>query len=189
MSKIKLTCSTHIACAVLKCISLYFNFCKTTYLICVVLVFCYFICFCWFFVFCCCSCYIITTYLNCLSFQEQNVLLVLKSEKFKDETFQVLIVWKGPHILEERKAGAWKSVVWRIAWFYAWSDHSLKPSPLNIISLKSAEFWKSHLENITMYRDRVSGLLWFAFQWWLRMLNFFQVLLIHSVFLRWELFV
>ena len=37
----------------------------------------------------------------------------------------------------------------------------------------------------------ISGLFWVAFPWWLRMLNifFFQVLLSHSVFLRWEFFV
>ena len=32
----------------------------------------------------------------------------------------------------------------------------------------------------------ISGLFWFAFPWWLRMLNIFQVLLIHLVFFSWE---
>jgi hypothetical protein len=35
----------------------------------------------------------------------------------------------------------------------------------------------------------ISGLFWFAFPWWLKMLNIFQVLLSHSVFLIWEFFV
>ena len=35
----------------------------------------------------------------------------------------------------------------------------------------------------------ISGLFWFAFPWWLRMLNIFHVFLSHSVFLSWEFFV